>query len=444
MKRRLCIVFLSALCALLGVACKPTAEKIELWKGTTNGPQKLSKALLDPEVPLELRGRAMVALVEIANWELVRDALTKLEKTDKTRVLAAAVPQLAVTVESANQGAGPGKAPQVTPAQLHAKDALFLFLDHVTPAERPTIEKALIAWSSVDFNHRAMAGDFNVTTIVKKVGPPAARALVKLLTFEEPAIKFVAELIRDVNDPDAFAAASRQLAGELKKDPGKIRESHLLAAATIGGAEVVGVLLDISVDKQAGDRLQRLALRALSQAIDLKRVVLDQAQMERIFAMAENTEYDQFQREESYYLVAQGGRVEDVPRLRKVLGDKDPFFRAVAVRCLLRLDGPGQLGPTLDEVGRIGLTTDPDDLNEIVVLIASFPKLMPQVRELLTKNSTFAKAIALLLLRDLGRKDDLALLEPFAKLTTALPKGFEYKTLAAAAEAARAAIEKRG
>ena len=430
--RRLLPLSIIALLALAG--CQVNDEKIALWKTTENGPKKLAGALIDPDQPLEVRVKASIALVEIKNLDLMRESFQKMEKGDAQKVIAALAPELARM--SKGEGGGPQEK-SLTKQQIDAKDGLFVLLDFADADTRGAVEKPLVAWCvEGNYNIRAMAG-YNVRTIVKKIGPPAAREITKLLTMDQVAIEPIAKLIREVGDASALEMASKRMAEQLSANVEQIQETHLIAAAVIGGNDVAGALLDLATDKKLSAELQRFALRAYSQAIESAYIQPDKAQLDRLFAMAENVEYDRYQREETYLTLAQCAGKEGVPRIAALLGSDEFYWRLVGLRCLLRLDGEGQLAPAL---ATKGLATSADEVDEVIGWTAKFPKLLPAVRDVLKTGDAFARGIAVYVLSIKGDPaTDAPLLQGLVTDKTGLPKGFEHATLG---DAAKAALER--
>lgn len=432
-------LFACAGLALL-IGCEVTAEKIELWKGTQNGPKKLAAALTDPELQLDLRAKAAVALVEINSWELFRESFKQLDKKDADSVILAAAPILAEMVQAQDPSGGHSLAK----SQVDAKDALFILLDFAGGEGRDIAERALISWCVQDYNQRAMAGQYNIKTIVKKIGVRAAEGLVPLLTLDQIVIKYVAELIREVGDPGVLAKASSKLATELKQNPKKIKEVHLLSAAIIGGDPVGDILLEMATNKEIGAALQRFALRAFSEGLANKTFKLPDQRVEQLFSIAEDTEYDKFHREETYYVIAQAGRQDDVKRLRKMLSSKDSFWRAVGFRCLLRVDGEKQLSESLRDLAKRDHIQSEEDVEELVARITSFPKLLPAVRSLLSDPQAEIRGIAVNVIEKIGHPEDAKALISLKEDGARLPKGFKYKTVGEAAAKAAEMIKKRG
>ena len=431
--------FLTMVGLLMLLGCEVTPEKIQLWKGTKNGPKKLAGTLIDSTVPMDLRASAAVALVEIRSWELFRDAFTKMKKEQAAELVDAVAPVLAKLAEGEK-----AEKSGLTKLQVDAKDALFILLDYAANTGKAEAERALIKWCTEDYNVRAMAGQYNIRTIVRKIGAPAAAALTQLLKTDEIVVKYVAELIREVNDPDVLVKASAMFAAELKANIAKIEEVHLVAASIIGGDGIATLMLELATDTKLSPKLQRYALRAFSDGIHKKTINLEEKYIETLFSLAENTAVDQYQREEAYYVIAQAKRKQDLPRVRKLMSAPDAFWRAVGFRCVLRMDGEGQLLSALEELGKLGVGNSRDEVDEIIARVISFPDLKSKVVAGLKSSSAFVRGAAVAVLAQKGTKSDVGSLKAYNGDKMKLPKGFEHRTLGEAVKAAIMAISKRG
>lgn len=436
------VLLVLGLWALTG--CEVTQEKISLWKGTKNGPKKLAGTVVDGEVALDFRAKAAVALVEINAWERFRGAFKKMDSTEAALVAHTVVPILAEKIVGNGTVSSRSGSGAISKLQVDAKDGLFILLDYAGAAGQKDAQAALIAWCVKDDHTRAMAGQYNAGTIVKKIGPAAAAALVSMLAVDRVAIKHAADLIREVNDKVVLAKASVQLAGELRTHIAQIDHTVLSSAAVIGGGPVADVLVDLATDRDLGAKLQRPALRALSTGVKNRAVELNDSHMARLFSLAESRKTDRYQREEAYYVIAQAGRMSDLPRMRRLLSRKDPFWRAVGLECVLRIDGQGQLKGVLHSIARLKRTIKADDVEDVIRRVSSVPGLLPQVRELLGSRSSFVRGVVLGVLGRIGTEDDARNLTKLFNDKTKLPKGFNYKTLGNAARASARAIEMRG
>jgi hypothetical protein len=428
---------------LIAAGCQVTNENIELWKGTKNGPKKLAAAAIDQTVPLDLRAKAIVALSEISDrddediWGLLIQSFEKMDRADASKVIEASVPALRKKLESGVEGG-------VSKGQTAAKDALFVMRDFASGASKTAVDTSLISWCTKDFNIRAQAGKYSIQVIIKAIGPAGARALIPLLTPKEITIRFVAELIREAGDAAVLEKASKALAGALEQNLPSLKEVHFLSASIIGGNSLGLFLLRIAGDAESSPERQRLALRAYSEGIDKEHILADRIHLDTLLSIAENEKQDQYQREEAYYVIAQAGTAADIPRIKRLLKHKDGFFRAVGLRCLLRMEGESSLLEILSEIEKSGKTTTEEEVAGVVERVAAFPILLPKVRELLTSPSMFIVGAAVSVLQEIGTEVDLKQLSSLENDERNLPKGFKNKKLQDAVKAAMDAIKQRG
>jgi hypothetical protein len=429
----------SSIAAILGclllAACTVTEEKIELWKTTQNGPKKLAGTLIDPGTPLDLRAKAGAALVAINEWEIFRESWSKMERADAQTVIQGIAPLLGAVVTG-----GGGDAP-LTREQIDAKDGLFILVDQADGPALETLRGPLIAWCTQgEYNQRAMAGQYNTKTIVRKLGPPAADAMIPLLAIDEVTIEHVANLIREVNDAGVIEKASGHWAGVLQADVAKIGEIHLVVAAILGGEALADTLLELARAKDLNAELQRFALRAYSMSFEKGHMKSTPARMAKLFEIGENPEYDKFHREETYLTIAQIGGVEDAERVGRLLQDKDFFLRLTGLRSMLRMDAPGQVKKALETKG---LATSAQDIREIIEWVGKFPEAKETLRQLTVAGSAFARGVAIYALGTLGDASDAEALEKLGGVKTKLPKGFEHRTIGEAARAVADGLKKK-
>ncbi|HUT77626.1 MAG TPA: hypothetical protein VM285_08065, partial [Polyangia bacterium] len=218
--------------------CTVTEEKIELWKTTQNGPKKLAGTVIDPGISVDLRAKAGAALVAINEWDLFRDAFLKMERSDAQGVIQGMAPLLGAVV------AGGGESAALTREQIDAKDGLFIMVEHAEGEALAAVRQHLIAWCTEgEYNQRAMAGQYNSKTIVRKLGAPAAEAMIPLLSVDEVTIEHVANLIREVEDAAVLEKASAHWAGQLTSNVTKVGELHMVVAAIIGGEALADAMI---------------------------------------------------------------------------------------------------------------------------------------------------------------------------------------------------------
>ena len=78
-----------AVCLLLALAaCESvTSERIETWKGTQKGPDKIESALRDGNIAANLRAEAAAALVDIGRPEKVDEIMSAMPAGQRWEIL---------------------------------------------------------------------------------------------------------------------------------------------------------------------------------------------------------------------------------------------------------------------------------------------------------------------------------------------------------------------
>jgi len=204
-----------ALVALLACAgCKVGAEDIEYWKGTVKGPGKIVAVMLAGKYPLELRTQAALALVDMERPDRdgttdLQQALQRLEEPERSDVIRRMVPGLEEQMKTPD-ASNPGAA---SPRQIRAKDASFLLIAHAPADVKAKLTSEVIAWYMEDFNGRSLAGNYSAEQVVRALGSPAAKELVKGLKARMPAPALVkmSQLIGQVAEPQARKQAGAKL-----------------------------------------------------------------------------------------------------------------------------------------------------------------------------------------------------------------------------------------
>ena len=204
-----------ALVALLAVAgCKVGAEDIEYWKGTVKGPGKIVAVMLADKYPLELRTQAALALIDMERPDRdgtadLQQALQRLEEPERSELIRGMVPGLEALMKQADPSAGGAASPR----QVRAKDAAFLLIAHAPTDVKAKLTDDVIGWYMEDFNGRSLAGNYSAEQVVRALGSPAAKELVKGLKARMPAPALVkmAQLIGQVAEPAARKEAAAKL-----------------------------------------------------------------------------------------------------------------------------------------------------------------------------------------------------------------------------------------
>ncbi|HUT76266.1 MAG TPA: hypothetical protein VM285_01175, partial [Polyangia bacterium] len=184
----------------------------------------------------------------------------------------------------------------------------------------------------------------------------------------------------------------------------------------------------------------RFALRAYSKSFEKGHMKSTPARMERLFALGESAEYDKYQREETYLTIAQIGGAAEADRVGRLLQDKDFYLRLTGMRCMLRMDGPGQIKRILETKG---LASSAEEIGDVIDWVGKFPDLREALRALAVSGAPFSRGVAILALGASGDGSDAETLGKLAGDRTKLPKGFKYRTLGEAAKAATEELKKK-
>lgn len=180
---------------VLLVGCKVNENDIETWKGTIKGPQKMVAVMQSDKYPEALKVRAGLALVEMERSDVdgieeLTKSLARLDADKRGALITALAGDLEQLMRGgegtqAEEGGGP------TELQARAKDAVFALID-LSPADiRKRFIATLIAWYSVDFNGRNLAGRTSAEQVIRKLGPPAAEKLVEGMSAKVPPAALV-------------------------------------------------------------------------------------------------------------------------------------------------------------------------------------------------------------------------------------------------------------
>jgi hypothetical protein len=208
---------------LLCAACKVGSEDIEYWKGTVKGPGKIVAVMLADKYPMELRTQAALALVDMERPDRdgtsdLQQALARLDDDERNALIAGMVPGLVALMRQSDPAAG-----GATARQIRAKDAAFLLITHAPQSVKAQLTGDVVAWYMEDFNGRSLAGAYSAEQVIRALGPPAAKELVKGLKARMPAAALVkmAQLVGQVADPQAKREAGTKLVAIVDEMRGK-------------------------------------------------------------------------------------------------------------------------------------------------------------------------------------------------------------------------------
>lgn len=226
--------FLGALLAVVALtSCESvSSEKIQRWKTTQKGPDKLEAALRDAKIPAQLRAEAAVALGEIELAEKVDQTMAALPAAERWEILKSLIPMYIERL----------KDPSV-PKARDARDALFSVRQYAPPEEQKQIDAALLPALEKDLREgRFTGGRHSLDKILSAIGPAASPLLVKLIQDPNTPYGGLADLLMKVGDD-----ASREQAGAalVKRATGmpEIPPAMWKALGSVGGREVNNFLI---------------------------------------------------------------------------------------------------------------------------------------------------------------------------------------------------------
>jgi hypothetical protein len=240
---------------LLGVgACeRVTSERIETWKGTQKGPDRIEAALRSDDVPAPLRAEAAVALVDINRPEKVDEIMASLPAVERWEIL-----KTLVEIEIK------GLASPQTPKARDARDTLFGVRPYAPPEAQKRIDAALLKAIEKDLlEGRFAGGRHSLDKMLTAIGPPAGPMLVRLLAAPKAPYRGLAELLVKVCDAPTRDQGGAALLGRIPAGT-PIPTEMWLALGMLGGPTVTEFL---SNKLQKGPEAEAIAAaKALQQS----------------------------------------------------------------------------------------------------------------------------------------------------------------------------------
>jgi len=244
---------LSALLVFALSACESaSSERIEAWKGTQKGPEKIEAALRSRNVPASLRAEAAAALVDMGRPEKVDEIMASLEAGERSEIL-----KTLIDIEIKGMS-----SPQV-PKAREARDTLFSVRQYAPPEEQKRIDVVLLGSVEKDLSQGRFAGGrHSLEKMLTAIGPAAGPMLVKLLADPKTPYKGVAELLVKVCDEPTRDKGGAALLSRIPQ--GQMPIDMWLSLGTLGGSQVAEFL---SAKVQQGSTDEAIAAaKALQQS----------------------------------------------------------------------------------------------------------------------------------------------------------------------------------
>jgi hypothetical protein len=229
------VLLIAVLAFTLGCE-KVDHDSIERWSHTAKGPTKLRKALTDESLDADLSAHAAATLIKRGDDLDVYSAFEAMVPVRRTEVIARLAPRLWDIARIEAEKDLPGST------QVVAKDALVRVRKWADDNVRTQIDGYLIDWYCISsYEGRAQVGANLGATVMRLVGPPAAKRLISVV--------------------NSVIAAPGQ-----DKVKNKIGDELLLGLAATASPDAVKYVLDIARMDRGDPTLASRALSALYKA----------------------------------------------------------------------------------------------------------------------------------------------------------------------------------
>lgn len=420
---------------LFGIAaCESVAsERIEAWKGTVKGPDKIEAALRSSNVPANLRAEAAAALVDIGKPEKADAIMAGIEADERWEILKS-------LVEIGVKGLASPQVPKVR----DARDMLFGVRQYAPPEEQKRIDAALLESVEKDLvAGRFGGGRHSLEKLLGAVGPPAGPMLVRLLGDAKAPYRGVAEILVKVCDEPTRDKGGAALLGRITAGQ-PIPNDMWLALGTLGGPTVTEFLANKMRKGPAEEAVA--AAKALQQSRFPSVLPL-------ALEIAGDGRADKGLREEAFGVIEKIGGPEALQGLLRIIAkDKNDIVRYRAHEAALEIGRADAIVPALQAFsGKLSFKRE-DVLDFLVKDISKVgAAAKPAVLSALASSSPLARMTAVLALAAplpaspqvrLGSREDVAALGKLAD-DKATVKGFPA-ALTVGAEAKRVALLLQG
>jgi hypothetical protein len=231
----------------------PSAERVQSWKATPEGRERLVATLRDAAVPVPLRAQAAAALTEVGWVDRVESAVAGMPLDQR----APLVPALASAVAPQLDARDAGQA-------WDAREVLLALRRHATTDDAtrvvdgfllPALERDLRAG-------RKEGGRHTLKEMLTSLGPAALPVLTRVVGDEKAPLDLVVELLEKIGDKPARDAASEALVKRARA-ANPVPPDLWKALSKLGGAAAVSYLQE-AVEKGTG-QTQLEAATALAQ-----------------------------------------------------------------------------------------------------------------------------------------------------------------------------------
>jgi hypothetical protein len=243
--------------AAFGGCSKPTSEKIQLWKTTEKGPEKLRETVADKGVAPRLRAEAAAAMVDTGRAEEVDAMMSTMSADERAEIGKTLEPLYAVAM----------KEPQPERA-LSYRDALYSLRQFSDQEAQKRIDGLLLPALEAELKvGKLRQGRHSLDKMLTAMGADAGAMLSRVLAADVPYLQ-AAELLAKVGDDptrDRGSAALVTRAAKIKATD-KRPEQFYRALGLLGGPTAIK-FFEEKVSGGSKEEAQ-LATRALGERRD--------------------------------------------------------------------------------------------------------------------------------------------------------------------------------
>jgi HEAT repeat protein len=366
---------------LATAACEsPTSEKIQTWKGTEKGPDKIEGALRSPDVPASVRAEAAAALVDIGRSEKVDEIMAGVPSGERWEILK-------TLTEIYIKGMTSPQLPKVR----DARDGLFSVRQYAPPEERGRIDGVLLASIEKDLlDGRISGGRHSLDKMLPAIGAASGPMLVKLLGDPKAPYRGVVELLVKVGDDATRDMGAVALIARIP--PGRPMPSDMwISLGLLGGKTAADYLLGKMQKGSLGDAVA--AARALQQS-------RFPSALPPVLKIAGDAKADNELRDEAFGIIEKvGGPEAEKGLVRIIAEDKNEKVRYRAHEAALAVGKGEAIVPALQAFSPT-LSFKREDVVDFLVKDISKvgAKAKPQVLAALASPSPLARMTAVLAL----------------------------------------------
>lgn len=374
------VAVVAALAAATAACDNVSSEKIQTWKGTEKGPDKIEAALRSSSVEPGLRAQAAAALADIGRPEKVDDVIASMPAAERAQVLP---PLIDIDIKAM-------ASPQL-PKVRDARDGLFSVRQYASAEEQARIDGVLLGSIEKDLvDGRFAGGRHSLDKMLIAIGAPSAPMLVRLLGDAKTPYRGIAELLAKVGDPGMRDKGGAALIGRMKST-NVIANDMWVSLGLLGGATASDFL---ATKMQKGSHEDAVAA---AKALQQSRFP---AVLPVALKIAGDAKADKELRGEAFGVIEKIGGPEAQKGLLQIIAqDKNDIVRYRAHEAALEVGKAGAIVPALEAFSP-KLSFKREDVVDF--LVKDISKLgaqaKPQVLAALASSSPLARMTAVLAL----------------------------------------------